>query len=297
MHAIAAPRPRAESTGPIPAVRAVLAQMVAIAPILTATGLALLATTVPFALLLWLDPRTISGAPAWLKPAKFSLSTGLYALTLAWVFTYLPEWRRTRIAVGGITVAAMGLEVALIAMQAGRGTISHFNASTPFDTIVYNVMGLAIVAQTIASVWVAVAVWRQRFADRALGWALRLGLTLTILGASTGGFMVSPRPVQVRDVDGAGRMTLAGAHSIGGPDGGPGLPMTGWSTQHGDIRVPHFVGLHAWQALPLFALLGLGRLDDRRRLQAVIAAAAVYGLVFALLLAQALGGSPLVALG
>jgi hypothetical protein len=296
MHALAAPLPHTGSAG-LPGPGALLARMRADAPLLTWTGLALVATAVPFGLLMWLDPRTIAGAPAWLKPAKFGVSTGTYALTLAWVFTYLAAWRRTRAIVGGLTAVAMVLEVVLIALQAGRGTISHFNATTPFDTVVYNVMGLAIVAQTIASIWVAVAVWRERFADPALGWALRLGLVLTILGASTGGLMVAPRPAEIRDVDGVGRLTLAGAHSIGGPDGGRGLPVTGWSTEHGDIRVPHFVGLHAWQVLPLFALLALGRLDERRRVQATIAAAGVYAVVFVLLLAQAVGGSPLVALG
>ena len=45
---------------------------------------------------LWLDPRLITGAPAWLKPAKFAVSTAIYAFTLAWVFSYLREWPRTR---------------------------------------------------------------------------------------------------------------------------------------------------------------------------------------------------------
>jgi hypothetical protein len=296
MHALATPLPAGGATS-LATARERLARMLGVAPALTWTGVALVAAAVPFALLVWLDPRTIGGAPAWLKPFKFGISTGLYALTLAWVFTYLPEWRRTRAIVGRMTAVAMVVEVALIAMQAGRGTISHFNATTPFDTIVYNVMGTVIVSQTISSIWVAVAVWRQRFADRALGWALRLGLVLTILGASTGGFMVSPRPLQSLDVDGPGRVTIAGAHTIGGADGGPGLPVTGWSTRHGDIRVPHFVGLHAWQVLPLFVLVALGGLDDRRRVQATVAAAALYAVAFAVLLGQALGGSPLLALG
>ena len=48
-------------------------------------------------------------------------------------------------------------------------------------------MGAAIVLQTLVSIAVAVALWRQRFADGSLGWALRLGMMLTIIGALTGG--------------------------------------------------------------------------------------------------------------
>lgn len=274
-----------------------LAPLWAVAPGLTAAGLALVALALPFALLIWLDPRTIGGAPAWLKPLKFAISTGAYSLTLAWVFTRLPEWRRMRRVVGPVTIAAMVIEVALIAMQAGRGTTSHFNAGTPFDRTVFFVMGLVIVTQTLVSVAVAVALWRHRFADRALGWALRLGMTLTILGASTGGLMVTPTAAQIAEARVTGRLPISGAHTVGAPDGGPGLPITGWSTRHGDVRAPHFVGLHAWQALPLFVLVALRRVDERRRVPLTIAAAGAYGLLFVALLAQALRGLPVVPIG
>ncbi len=79
-------------------------------------------------------------------------------------------------------------------------------------------------------------------------------------------------------------------------DGGPGLPVTAWSTTGGDLRVPHFVGIHALQALPLLAwLLALPRLrlDERSRSRLVTTGAAGYLGLVGLLLWQALRGQPL----
>ena len=86
-----------------------------------------------------------------------------------------------------------------------------------------------------------------------MGWALRLGMTITIVGAMTGGLMTRPTSAQLEAARAGNRMTVAGAHTVGAPDGGPGLPGTGWSLEHGDIRVAHFLGLHALQLLPLLA--------------------------------------------
>jgi uncharacterized membrane protein YfcA len=85
------------------------------------------------------------------------------------------------------------------------------------------VMGTAILLQTLVSVAVAVALWRQRLADRPLGWALRLAMVLTILGALTGPLMTPPTEAQLAHVRATGRMPTVGAHSVGGPDGGPGV--------------------------------------------------------------------------
>ncbi|MEQ1573939.1 MAG: hypothetical protein ABL993_06800 [Vicinamibacterales bacterium] len=277
--------------------RAFLARLWATDPLLTGTGLFLLALLVPSALGIWLDPRDITGAPAWLKPAKFALSTAVYTLTLAWVFTYLPGWPRTRRIVGRATAVVMFVEIAIIDLQAWRGTTSHFNISTPLDATLFAFMGLAIVVQTSVSVAVAAALWRQPFADRATGWALRLGMTITIVGAFTGGLMTGPTQAQLAEARATHRLALAGAHTVGAPDGGPGLPVTGWSTRHGDVRVPHFVGLHALQALPIVALVALRRRDERSRTRLTLAAAAVYALVFVTLLIEALRGVPLVTIG
>jgi hypothetical protein len=263
---------------------------------LTAVGIAMLALLAATGVALLVDPREVMGAPAWMKPAKFAASIAIYTLTLAWVFTYLPEWKRTRRVVGWVTAVTLMLEIVIIDAQAWRGTTSHFNVGTVLDGVLFTIMGLAIAIQTLTATAVAVALWRQRFSDRALGWALRLGMTITLVGAMTGGLMTQPTREQRDNARAGHRMTVAGAHTVGAADGGPGLPGTGWSREHGDLRVAHFLGLHALQMLSLVALLLARRgWQDIRRLRMVWAISASYVSLFALLLWQALRGQSVTA--
>jgi hypothetical protein len=262
---------------------------------MTAVGLFMIVVAVASAIGVLVDPRIITGARAFLKPLKFAISTAVYSLTLAWVFGYLMDWPRMRRVVGWTTAIVFVLEVAIIDAQAWRGTTSHFNVSTRVDMTLFLIMGGAILAQTLVSIAAAVALWRQRFTDKALGWALRIGMTLTILGAFIGPMMTRPTAAQIADARAGNHMTRAGSHSVGGIDGGPGLPLTGWSVEHGDLRVPHFIGLHALQALALVALgLRRWRGAESARVKVMLAAAAGYALVFALLLMQALRGLSIV---
>ena len=92
---------------------------------LTVTGLLMLAVLAATTAGLWLDPRVIAGAPAWLKPSKFALAAASYSLTLAWLFTFLTGAPRTRYVVSRVTSVVFVLEVALVALQAWRGTTSQ----------------------------------------------------------------------------------------------------------------------------------------------------------------------------
>jgi hypothetical protein len=257
---------------------------------LIVVSLLMAALTVVFATAMLVDPRTIEGVPAWLKPTKFAVSTAIYGGTLAWVLGALAGWPRLRRWAVWMTAVVFVGEVALIAMQAWRGTTSHFNTSTLFDGVVFAAMGLGIFAQTVVAGAVAVALWRQQFADRAAGWALRLGMTITIVGALTGGLMTRPTAEQIAAARLTGDMPRSGAHTVGALDGGPGLPGTGWSVTHGDLRVPHFVGLHAIQALPLLVWFTGRRRGDAARVRVVFGAAASYLGLYVILLAQALAG-------
>jgi hypothetical protein len=265
---------------------------------LTAASFALVVAFAAFGVGLVVDPRTIAGAPAWLKPAKFAASIAIYGLTLVWMFRFLPDWPRTRRLTGLITAVVGLIETALVALQAWRGTTSHFNVATPFDATVFVVMGAAILVQWIASIALVVAFWRQRFDDRALGSALRTGLVLSVLGAGVGGLMTRPTSAQLAAARETGRITVSGAHTVGAADGGAGLPGTMWSVEHGDLRVAHFLGLHALQVLALVAI-AVGRLRPRTsadgQLRLVRVAGVSYAALTAILLWQALRGQPVVA--
>jgi hypothetical protein len=142
---------------------------------------------------------------------------------------------------------------------------------------------------------VAAALWRQTFVDPVTGWALRAGMTITVIGAMTGGLMTQPTEAQLAQARATRHLTVSGAHTVGAPDGGPGIPGTGWSREHGDLRVPHFVGLHAIQALALAAVFV--RRSSRSSVALMKAVSASYVALFAVLLWQALRGEPVLGPG
>jgi hypothetical protein len=236
------------------------------------------------------DPRVLTGAPIWLKPFKFSVSFVLYGTTLAWMLSLLP--RRSRVAEWAATVVvAMSLtEMVVIVGQVLRGTTSHYNETTPLNAALWKLMGASVMVLFIAHLIIGVVVLRRPIADRVAACAVRLGLGLSLLGMLAAVPMVLPG--QAPDIEG-----IAGAHSVGVPDGGPGLPVVGWSTTGGDLRIGHFVGLHSLQALPILAMVlsrFLGaRLDERTRVRLLVVAGAAYGVLTMLLTWQALRGQPL----
>jgi hypothetical protein len=93
-------------------------------------------------------------------------------------------------------------------------------------------------------------------------------------------------------------MTVSGSHTIGGVDDGKGLPVVGWSTQHGDVRVAHFAGLHGLQVLTLLALiLDYCRISQQKAVRIVSAAVFSYSSFFLLTLLQSLLGQPIISHG
>lgn len=267
----------ASSTAPVPHG---FSRLRAGAPGLAAFGWALLALALLTASGLWLDQRMVDGVNVWLKPVKFMLSTGLFALTAAWFIGELPAERRralpVRIVVWTI-VAATLFEVGYITLQAALGQRSHFNESDTLHIVLYAMMG--VVATLLTATSLVLAREHRRFADRRLAPAYRLaawlGLLITgALGIATGAVVSTNQ-----------------SHAVGGPMEGGGLPLFGWSYGVGDLRVAHFLAIHAAQLLPLAAVLLL-RLWPGQAGRGVIALTLAYVALIALALVQALAGLP-----
>ena len=256
---------------------------------LIAAALMLAALAVPTVAALVLDDRTIYEASVWEKPLKFELSLIIHLATLALIVRLVAPAQRAgrfvRIFAIAAALSALG-EVLYILLQAARGRASHFNSETLVESAMYSLMGLGaliLVACAFAyGVMVAVAprdgIGRGLKLGAVIGLTLGASLTLMIAGLMSTGM-----------VDGPG-------HWVGGiRSDAQSLPLFGWSTTGGDLRVPHFFATHLMQALPLVGLVA-DRMAPKIARRLVVLAAAIGLAVVTGVFLQALSGQPLLAL-
>jgi hypothetical protein len=233
-------------------------------PVLAATGWINVAALIVMLAVALFDERLVMGINPWIKPMKFAVSIAIYVWTVAWMLEFLPQAQKRQKLIEWGVAATMIFEIVCIAGQAARGTTSHYNQATPFDAVVFALMGTAIAFSTVLA------------APAAMLWGVRLGLALFLLGSMDGVAMVIHR-----------------AHTVGLADGGPGLPLVNWSTQAGDLRIAHFLGLHALQLLPLAGWF-FERQWPARAVTAVFGLFVCVLVVFAITLVQAAAGRPLI---
>jgi hypothetical protein len=178
-----------------------------------------------------------------------------------------------------IVAATSLLEIAYIGVQAARGEASHFNRSTPVHDLLYTLMGVTAVVLTACSAWLAWLIARHpdRDIDPLLRASAILGLALSfILGAGVGSYLGGQ--------DG---------HWVGGtPSDAGGLALFGWSRDGGDLRIAHFLGIHAVQAIVLLGSL-LVWWRPRRAALLLAAGTLLYAGLTAWTFAQAVAGRPL----
>lgn len=197
----------------------------------------------------FIDERTVTNSPVWLKPIKFAVSVGMYSFTLVWILQFIEGREKTIRNISWVITIALIVENVAIFGQAYRGIPSHFNITTPLNGFIFSLMGTSISILWIFHVILAFLLIQQKSENKALMESVRWGMGIAALGMILGFFMTVPRPEQIE------AMEANGGHTFGANDGGPGLPILGWSTIAGDMRIPHFIGIHAMQMVPMIALI------------------------------------------
>ncbi|MEU9609770.1 hypothetical protein [Streptomyces sp. NPDC048057] len=266
-------------------------------PPLTGAVVVLVLVTLVALVGLVVDPRVITGQPAWAKPARFAFSFALYAATLLWLLTFVRGHERLVRAISWITAAGVVVEVVWAAGSAAAGTTSHFNFTTPLSSTLVVTMLIVITVVVLTSLATIGLLLHQRVEPPALAWALRLGLVVGVVGMATAVPMVSSPTLEQEVAEDLGQgMPISGGHTVGEADGGPGMLVTNFSTTAGDLRIAHFVGIHSLQALCLIGLLltlGPRILPPRHRVAVVWIAATSLLALTGILFWQALRAQPL----
>ena len=233
-------------------------------------GLFCLSLSILFIVLTKLTTTQVHGVNAWFKPFKFAVSIGLFAWTMAWYCHYLLNFNETPF--NWVVIILFGFELLYITYQASQGQMSHFNISTSTHSMLYSLMGLAASIVTLYTAYIGLLFFTQTFTDlpNYYIWAIRFGILIFVVFSFEGALMGS-------------RMN----HSVGAINDNSNWFIVGWSKTVGDLRVSHFIGMHALQLLPFLSFYIF------KNTKATIIISILYAVLAATTLIQALNGKPI----
>jgi len=208
---------------------------------------------------------------AWYKPFKFAFSTFLFAWAMAWYCYYLPDFN-IRLFNWSVIIL-LGFEVIYIAFQASKGKLSHYNLSTPVYAALYSSMAIAATLVTLYTAYVGILFFTNSFPElpNHYLWAIRFGIIIFVI-FSFEGFVMGSRL----------------NHSVGALNDNSNWFIIGWSKTVGDLRVSHFIGMHALQVLPIVSYYFV------KNTKLTVGLSVIYGILAVLTPIQALQGRPLI---
>ena len=182
-------------------------------------------------ILLPFDTVQVGGRYRLIKPLNFSMSMAMYLATVVVLLDYLRVSMWLKKVIGwGVSICIL-IGITCITMQAARGTTSHFNNSTPFDSTVSSLMDIVDPLNSVFVLFLLIFALQSKYnVSRSSQLGIVFGILLFLAGSVIGGVMVAH-----------------GQSVVGVAPGGPGLPVVNWSTTGGDFRVSHFLGIHALQ--------------------------------------------------
>ncbi|MFT4771958.1 MAG: hypothetical protein ACI9CP_001775 [Cryomorphaceae bacterium] len=233
-------------------------------------GLLCLVLAILFLVLTKLTTTQIQGVNAWYKPFKFAFSVFSFSWAMGWYCYYLVDFNTTPF--NWTIILLLGFEVLYIAFQAGKGQLSHFNISTSLYSVLYSLMGIAAALVTFYTAYVGLLFFTHSFPSLPMHyvWAIRLGIVIFVIFSFEGFLMGS-------------RMN----HSVGALNDNSNWFIVGWSKTVGDLRIAHFIGMHALQVLPLLSFYIF------KSTRATLIISLLYGLLATATLVQALKGKPI----
>jgi NO-binding membrane sensor protein with MHYT domain len=153
--------------------------------------------------------------------------------------------------------------------MAGKGQTSHYNMSTPFYSAMFSLMALAATLVTLYTAYVGFLFFAQSFPTLPdyYVWAIRFSIIIFVI-FSFEGFAMGSRL----------------SHTVGAINDNSNWFILGWSKTVGDLRVSHFIGMHALQLLPILSFYVF------KNTKTTIIMAVLYGFLAVFTLVQALQG-------
>jgi hypothetical protein len=233
-------------------------------------GLLCLILSAIFILLTKYTNTQVFNVNAWYKPFKFAFSTFLFVWAMAWYCYYLPNFNIKLF--NWTVIILLGFEIFYIAFQANKGQLSHYNLSTPVYATLYSLMAIAATLVTLYTAYVGILFFKYDFTSlpNYYLWSIRLGIFIFVVFSFEGFAMGSSLN-----------------HSVGALNDNSNWFILGWSKTVGDLRVSHFIGMHALQVLPILSYFVF------KNTKITIVLSIVYALLAMITLIQALKGRPL----
>ncbi len=240
-----------------------------------------------------IDVRILQYVPIWLKPFKFSISSMIFIGSILYFLKYISNQKFIHLTNKIVSYGLM-IELFIIFLQAFRGRMNHFNNQTVEDMILFQIMAI-----TIVCVWLGFGVyaWKlfktSEYENVFFFKGLQVGAFITFLTMPFAFTMPQPSKAQLQEIikNKSQIGLIVGSHTVDEKDPTQTYPLTGWAKTGGDLRIAHFLGVHALQILPILAFLLNGinlSIPNKKRILTTVAL--FYFLFVLLTLVQALNG-------
>lgn len=183
------------------------------------------------------DDRMVNGFSIWNTPLKYMLSTSITIWTFGWILEYLRSKSLIRLFSWLIAISLSTVNI-ILSYRAIRLSENFYPSLNNNNQSLYFIMLLMIAIYSVTFILITIAFFQQKKMpiSQHYSWGIRMSLLCFLFIIITGGIMLWHR-----------------SHNFGGADTENGMILFNFSTRRGDIRVPHFMALHALQIIPILS--------------------------------------------